>query len=227
MKQLTLRQLNRLDDKPLFSVRDPISALTHFIGFLAAIILTPLLLAKTCTKLSSLDRFAAYSIYCLSMITLYGASSAYHAFLLPQTPSRVLKKLDHMSIFLLIAGSYTPICVCALNRSDGITLLITVWIIALAGILLKAFWVYCPRYVSSIIYIAMGWVALFKIRAVFTALSPAGFYWLIAGGAMYTAGGIIYALKFSLNKDWGAHELFHLLVLAGSACHYVMMLLYV
>ena len=123
MKELTLRELNRLEEKPMFSVRDPISALTHFIGFIAAIAVTPLLMSRVAiTDGNGADLIGA-AIYMLSMVLLYGASTSHHSFVLPSRPDRILKKLDHMSIFVLIAGTYTPICLSALPRETGIPLL--------------------------------------------------------------------------------------------------------
>ena len=227
MRELTLRELNRLDEKPMFSVRDPISALTHFIGFILAIIAGPILLIHVALHDGSLRDLIGVAVYSLSMILLYGASTSHHSFVLPTRPDRVLKKLDHMSIFVLIAGTYTPICLSALPEGSGIPLLVIIWITALAGIVLKGFWIYCPKYVSSIIYISMGWLAILKIRSIYYALGTIGFFWLLLGGVFYTIGGIIYARKITFNKDWGNHELFHLFVLMGSLCHYIMIFLYV
>ncbi len=226
MREMTLRELNRLDNKPLFSVKDPISALTHFIGFVAAVAVTPLLLSRAALHQRELTDMIGLCVYSLSMIILYGASASYHTFILPTRPARILKKLDHISIFLLIAGTYTPICL-AMNSPVGNGLLLTVWIIALAGIIMKAIWVYCPKYVSSFIYISMGWIAAFRLKDIFLALGNGGFIWLMLGGIMYTVGGILYARKFTVNRDWGNHEIFHLFVLLGSLCHYLMICLFI
>jgi hemolysin III len=227
MAELTLKQLNRLETKPLFSVKDPVSALTHFVGFLAAILLLPFLMIKAAVKSYSLLQLTSVAVFGLSMIVLYGASTSYHTFILPFKPSRFLKKLDHISIFYLIAGTYTPICLITLSDRQGSQLLTAVWIIAFLGTVLKLFWVYCPKYVSSFIYIAMGWTAIFKMSAIYQALALPGFIWLITGGIFYTIGGIIYAFKWKFSRDWGAHEIFHLFVLAGSICHYVLILFFV
>ena len=221
MKEMTLRELNRLDNKPLFSVKDPISALTHFVGFIGAIIVTPLLLSKAAIDQKDTADLLGLCIYSLSMIMLYGASTSYHTFLLPTKPARMLKKFDHMSIFLLIAGTYTPICL-NLNPSAGIPMLIAVWVVGILGIIMKAFWVYCPKYVSSIVYIAMGWIAIFRIKDIYYSLGKLGFFWLLLGGIFYTIGGIIYARKWRISRDWGNHEIFHLFVLLGSICHFIL-----
>ncbi|MBE6116352.1 MAG: hemolysin III family protein [Erysipelotrichaceae bacterium] len=222
MKELTIRQLNRLADKPLFSVKDPVSALTHLIGFIASVVLTPLIFIKASYSACTLADLIALCVYRLSVSLLYAASTTYHTFILPERPARILKKFDHMSIFVMIAGTYTPVCLILMNRNTGIPLLMTVWSVAAVGMLVKAFWVYCPKYVSSIIYIAMGWAALFKIKTIRTALGPGAFTLLLTGGIFYTVGGIIYALKIRFNDDWSEHEIFHLLILLGSLCHYIL-----
>ena len=221
MKEMTIRQLNRLDDKPMFSVKDPISALTHFIGFIASIILTPLIFTKASFSGSSLIGLTALYIYRISVSLLFAASTTYHTFLLPARPARILKKFDHMSIFVMIAGTYTPVCL-MMKPEDGLPLLIAVWSVAIIGMAVKAFWVYCPKYVSSLIYISMGWVALFKIGAIRKALGTLGFTLLLLGGILYTIGGIIYAIKFRISHDWSEHEIFHVFILLGALCHYLM-----
>ena len=225
--ELRLKELNRLENKPYISIKDPISTLTHFIGFIAAIFLTPVLLSRAGMHSSDLQDLAGLSIYCLSMIILYGASSAHHAFVLPENPTRVLRKIDHISIFLLIAGTYTPLCLSVLDPLNGMQLLKAIWLLAFMGILMKAFWINCPKYISSLTYILMGWLALWKIAAVYRAMTLGEFAWLLAGGIFYTVGGILYALRISFSKDWSEHEVFHLFVLLGTLCHYIMICFFV
>ena len=227
MSDITLRELNRLESKPLFSCKDPISALTHFIGFVASIILTPFLLSKAYRDSVGLPNLVGLSVYCLSMTALYGASAAYHTFILPPRPAKLLKKFDHISIYLLIAGTYTPICMGKMDRSIGIPMLFTVWGVAAAGIVMKIFWVNCPRFVSSIIYISMGWIAADRIRDIYGFLGFLPVLILLIGGILYTVGGVIYAMKFSISRDWSEHELFHLFILAGSLMHYLMIFFFV
>ena len=133
-------------------------------------------------------------------------------------------------ISVLIAGTYTPICLLVLDRKTGIPLLLLVWGIAIAGILIKAFWVYCPKWFSSVLYIGMGWTCVLAFTQILNTLSPAAFGWLLAGGIIYTIGGIIYALKLPIfnnrHKNFGSHEIFHLFVMAGSACYFIVMYTY-
>ena len=225
--ETSLRELNRLKEKPYTSIKDPISALTHFIGFIVSILLMPLLLIKANNDGCNMAMLIALSIYCLSMILLYGASSAYHGFNLPLKAMTILKKLDHMSIFILIAGTYTPICVKALNEKECLIFLSILYFLMAAGIIMKAYFVYCPRYVSSIIYLAMGWVAIFRLKSFYESLGMVCLSLILAGGILYSIGAIIYALKFRLNEDWGAHEIFHLFVLFASLCFYLAIFFFV
>ena len=132
-----------------------------------------------------------------------------------------------MMLFILIAGTYTPVCLIVLGDRTGWNLLALVWGIAAAGILIKALWITCPKWFSSLLYIAMGWVCILAITRIVQALPREAFLWLLAGGLIYTLGGIIYALKLPLfnarHKNFGSHEIFHLFVMGGSFCHYMMM----
>lgn len=161
------------------------------------------------------------------MILLYTASTLYHTFNLSQKVNVILKKFDHMMIFVLIAGTYTPICLIVLSGKIGIAMLILIWSIAILGICLKAFWVHCPKWVSSVIYIAMGWMCVLSFTQLIDALPKSGFTWLLVGGIIYTIGGVIYALKLPIfnnkHKYFGSHEIFHLFCLGGSFCHFMLM----
>lgn len=211
----------------LFRPKDPISALTHFIGFWLAIIGMPLLLIRAsgaAISYSTLEMFSLM-IFMLSMILLYGASTSYHTFRLSQKGNLLLKKIDHMMISVLIAGSYTPVCVIVLHNSLGIKLLALIWTLATLGILFKAFWVTCPKWVSSLLYIGMGWTAILVIAPLYHLLTGWEFALLLGGGILYTIGGVIYALKITFSQRFSEHELFHIFVLLGSLCHYLMMFL--
>ena len=214
-----------------FRVKDRLSALSHFIGFLCSIVLTPVLLIKGALDDMSAAELGALSIFTLSMVLLYGASTAYHSFDLGDDDrNRRLRKLDHMMIPVLIAGTYTPLCVTTLRNNGGMTLLAVIWILALLSILFKAFRVNCPRFVSSVIYIAMGWACAPYLGALHRLLTPGGFRFLLLGGILYTTGGIIYATKLPMlekNREFRSHELFHLFILGGTLMHYLMVFSYV
>lgn len=209
-----------------FHIKEPGSAITHFIGMVMAIFAAVPLLFKAAREPDRIY-IISMTIYAASLILLYAASTTYHTFDISEKVNTILKKIDHMMISVLIAGSYTPVCLIVLKGRLGIILLSIVWAIAIAGILIKAFWVYCPKWVSSVLYIGMGWTCVLAFTQLLNNLSPAAFGWLLAGGIIYTVGGVIYALKLPLfnsrHKNFGSHEIFHLFVMAGSACHFVVM----
>lgn len=134
-------------------------------------------------------------------------------------------------IFVLIAGTYTPVCLVVLNPAQGIPMLALIWGITVAGIGINALWINCPKWFSSAIYIAMGWLVVSVFSQLLVNLSGEAFGWLLAGGIIYTIGGVIYALKLPIfnarHKMFGSHEIFHLFVIAGSICHFVLMYKYV
>lgn len=211
-------------------IKDPGSAITHFIGMLMALFSATPLIIKALHGPDPIH-VLSLAIFITSMILLYAASTIYHSFDLSQRTNRILRKIDHMMIFVLIAGTYTPICLIVLQGRIGCLLCALVWGIALAGILIKAFWITCPKWFSSLLYIGMGWVCVLAFTQIVNSLSPAAFGWLLTGGIIYTAGGVIYALKLPLfnakHKNFGSHEIFHLFVMAGSACHFILMYVYI
>jgi hemolysin III len=174
------------------------------------------------------DQIVAFGIFGLSLVALYSASALYH--LLPLTPTGVarLRRVDHMMIFVLIAGTYTPFCLLALEGAWQVGLLGVIWSLALCGVLLKLFWMEAPRWLSVALYLGMGWVAVIAAPALFLAVPAGGMIWVLGGGPLYTAGALIYALKRPnpAPGTFGFHELWHLFVVAGSACHYWAVLRY-
>lgn len=211
-------------------LKDPGSAITHGIAMLLAIAgATPLLLKAS--RQPDMLHITALSIFILTMILLYAASTIYHSIDSTEKVNRRLRKMDHMMIFIMIAGSYTPVCLIALHNRIGYLLCGLVWGIALLGIVLKGCWINCPKWLSSVLYIAMGWLCVLAFVPIFHSLPRAGFGWLLAGGIIYTIGGVIYALKVPLfnakHKNFGSHEIFHLFIMLGSACHFVVMYFFV
>ena len=204
-------------------VKDPGSAITHFIGMLMAIFAAIPLLIKAAHEPGRIY-LVSIAVYAASLILLYAASTTYHTFNISKKVNTILKKIDHMMISVLIAGSYTPICLLVLGGRMGWILLAIVWGFAITGILIKAFWVFCPKWVSSVLYIGMGWTCVLAFTQLLNSLSPAAFGWLLAGG-------VIYALKLPIfnrkHKNFGSHEIFHLFVMGGSLCHFVVMYAFV
>ncbi len=212
------------------SLREPGSAITHFVGMLLALFAFIPTLAKAALDSGRTGIFAM-SVFMTSMVLLYGASALYHSVNFSGKKLRVFRKIDHMMIFVLIAGSYTPVCLLVLEPHAGKLLLVAVWGIAAIGMIVKACWITCPKWFSSVLYIAMGWACLSVFGQLMELLSRPAFLWLLAGGILYTVGGVIYALKLpvfnSIHKNFGSHEIFHLFVMAGSFCHVICMYEYV
>lgn len=208
------------------SIKDPGSAITHFIGMLMAIFAALPLMIRACSHREPLY-ILSMAVFMISMILLYAASTVYHTFDVSEGVNKILRKIDHMMIFVLIAGSYTPVCLLVLKGKTGYLLCALVWTIAIAGIIIKAFWITCPKWFSSVLYIGMGWLCVLAFTQLINSLSPAAFNWLLAGGIIYTIGGVIYALKLPIfnakHKYFGSHEIFHLFVMGGSACHFILM----
>jgi hemolysin III len=209
-------------------LREPVSGLTHLAGVLLALVGLGVLLVRA-SGAGRVDQLVAFGIFGCSLVALYGASSLYH--LLPVSPAVVakLRRLDHVMIFILIAGTYTPICMLALEGGWGAGLLGLVWTLALCGVVVKVFWMDAPRWLSVGLYLAMGWLAVIAIPAILQAIPPGGIAWIFGGGLVYSVGAIIYGFKWPNLAPgvFGFHELWHLFVLAGSACHFLAMLLYI
>ena len=211
------------------TIREPGSALTHFIAMLLALCAAVPLLVRAAVH-SGVKSLTAMTVFMISMVLLYAASTIYHSVNCSGRVLRIFRKMDHMMIFILIAGTYTPVCLLTLPKPSGLMLLAAVWGMALVGIFIKGFWITCPKWFSSVLYIAMGWSCLSVLGQLFSLLPLHAFLWLLAGGLIYTAGGIIYALRLPLfdarHPMFGLHEIFHLFVMAGSLCHFVFMFCY-
>ena len=191
-------------------LKDPWSAITHGIALLLAAAGAAPLLLKAAHGENAPLHITALAIFILTMILLYTASTVYHSVDSTEKVNRRLRKMDHMMIFVMIAGSYTPICLIALHNRTGYILCALVWSIAILGILLKGLWITCPKWLSSVLYIGMGWLCVLAFVPIFHSLPRAGFGWLLAGGIIYTIGGVIYSLKLPLfnarHKNFGSHE---------------------
>lgn len=202
------------------SIREPANGLTHLAG--AALALGALvLLVRLALGTGSVSALVAFAVFGLSLIALYVASVAHHA--LPLGPVGIARSLrvDHMMIFVLIAGTYTPFCLLALHGGWRWGLLVGIWALACAGIALKIGWMDAPVWLSTGLYVAMGWLALLAAPAFLAVVPLTGLAWILAGGVIYTVGAIIFATGRPRLRPgiFGAHALWHLLVIAGSACH--------
>lgn len=200
----------------------PWSAITHGIGAVLALAGTILLLVRSA---GNWVHFGAFAVYGVSMVGLYTASTLYHCINTSVRGRLALRKYDHCSIYLLIAGSYTPICAIALEPPQGLILCAAVWALGLAGIVLSIAWIDCPRWLTSGVYLFMGWMALGALGSIARALPPAGMFALVLGGVLYSVGGVLYAVKWPgrNNPRFGCHEIFHVFILLGSVCHFWLM----
>ena len=171
------------------SIREPGSAFTHAAGIIMAIASAIPLLSKAWG--TSPASIAAAMIFLLSLAALYSASTIYHSVVVPKKTLRYFQKADHMMIFLLIAGTYTPVCMLTLHGNGGTLMLIVIWSLAAAGMCVKMCWITCPKWFSSVIYIAMGWSCVIIMKPLIGAFALSGLAWLAGGGVIYTAGGVI------------------------------------
>ncbi len=223
-----MREINntaRTQQRGIAKLKDPASAISHIAGAVAAVFGTVPLLVYA--HLGSSHTVWPMAVFMASLFLLYGASGTYHSMNFSVKSNHLLQKLDHMMIYVLIAGTYTPICTLVLDPATGNRLLAVIWGIAAAGMLQAAFWSHGPKWISSVLYIAMGWVCVAVFPQLLESMNHNAMVWLFAGGVIYTIGGVIYAFKFKLfnrkHEQFGSHDIFHLFCLGGSLCHYVMM----
>ena len=202
----------------------PWSAITHGAGAALAVIGTAALLIGTVLNGVNAWKLVSFAIYGLSMIGLYTASTLYHCINTTVQGRIALRKFDHASIYFLIAGSYTPVCLIALRGPWGWSMFGVIWALAIAGLCMSLAWINCPRALTSTIYIAMGWLAAVALYPLWRTLGLRGVAWLLAGGVLYTIGGVLYALKWPGrdNPRFGCHEVFHVFIVLGSVAHFLL-----
>lgn len=196
------------------------SGLLHLWGAFLAIAGSILLLVCSSTN----EEYVSASIYGLSLVGLFSASAIFHIFYISERVHRILQKIDHSLIFCLIAGTYTPVCLLVLADLRGMILFVAIWTLALVGILGKIFWFSHSQWFSTIVYLLMGWGIVFFLKPISGLMTSSEIFFLVAGGLSYTVGAIAYAaksLQFN-HEQFGSHELFHIFVLIGAACHFYM-----
>lgn len=207
-------------------MKEPVNTWTHFISFIAAIVG---LVALIIMSKNDLSKLITMTIYGISMIMLYGASSIYHWIRTTPKKELMLKKVDHIAIYFLIAGSYTPVFYYGLEGKWRWTMLIGVWSLAFIGMALKIWFIHAPRYVSSAFYVSLGWIALVPFLQLIKHLPLEAIILMAAGGVVYTIGAVIYATKIFdfFPKRFGFHEIFHLFIVAGSIVQFIMIAKYI
>ena len=197
---------------------EKLNSITHLVGAILALVGFGALLTLSLQQQDVL-LITSFSIFGFTLVLLYTASTLYHSFHPPKL-KRFFQKLDHVSIYLLIAGTYTPYMLVSLYDHGGTTMLAWVWMLAVLGSLLDIYLPTRNEVLQMVIFLAMGWVCILKLDELQAALSLTGFVWLTLGGIAYTAGIIFYVLDH-LNKLRHAHGIWHLFVLIGSSCHFV------
>lgn len=210
-------------------LREPVNGFTHMAGAILSFIGLLAMVIKATLYNPSATAISSVIVFGISLILLYSASATYHLVVSSDKVINFLRRLDHAMIFILIAGSYTPFCLIALNGPTGWILFGVILTTAIAGVCFKLIWFNCPRWISTSIYVAMGWISVFLISPLHKALSSQGIFLLILGGVFYTIGAIIYATKpkFLNFKYLGFHEIFHIFIILGSLSHFLCVFNYV
>lgn len=210
-------------------IREPFNSLSHLLGAILGLAGLILMLIKGVATDSTPLTLTAIVVFGISMISLYTASATYHWLIGNVQHIQFLRRLDHSMIYILIAGTYAPFCLITLNNTAGYVLFTIILLLAASGILFKMIWFNCPRWVSTVIYIGMGWIIIFLAPSLADSLGSVGLFYLILGGVSYTIGGIIYGLKPSIPfiKKLGFHEIFHIFILLGTLFHFFCVYAYV
>lgn len=209
-------------------IKDPFSGFSHLLGALFSIAGLVVLVTMASYKATPWH-IVSFSIYGSSMVLLYFSSAFYHLLHLSEKNERVLKTIDHIMIYMLIAGTYTPFCLVPLRGGWGWSIFGIVWGLAFMGIFFKLFFIHAPRWISTAIYLFMGWICIIAIYPMINTIPAGGMIWLATGGIMYSVGAVIYALK--KPDPWpdvfGFHDIWHLFVMAGSFSHFITMYKYI
>ncbi len=204
-----------------FSFREPVNAISHGAGAVGSIAALTLMVVFAAIR-AEVWHVVSFSIFGTTLILMYTSSFLYHALRISEKALMNFRRVDHIMIFMVIAGSYTPLCLVPLRGPWGWSLFGTVWGIAVVGIFLKIFFMDAPRWISTLIYLMMGWLCVVAIYPLAKTLEPMALFWLAMGGVAYSVGAIVYAVKRPdpFPGKFGFHEIWHCFVIMGSACHF-------
>jgi hemolysin III len=207
----------------MLKMKEPVNTITHLSGALLSVVALVLMILKGVGNESGIQ-VASAIVFGLSLIALFTASTVYHWVPSSDRLRGILRRVDHSMIYILIAGTYTPVCLLALKGVLGWSLFGVIWTLALIGIVMKIVWLHAPRWLYTSFYLILGWLAVFFIVPLYKALPLQGFIWLLVGGLMYTVGAVIYGSKSKKIRIsvFGFHEIFHMFILAGSFSHFMM-----
>lgn len=214
-------------------IKDPVSGFSHLAGAIASVVGLVFLIIYAAKYGEGAWDVVSFTIFGTGLILLYTFSSLYHLLNLGEQGTKIFRKIDHIMIYVLIAATYTPVCLGPLRGGWGWSIFGVIWGLAIAGIFLTIFWLNAPRWLTTGIYLAMGWTVIIAIYPLITIFSSLGalssLWWLLAGGISYTIGAIIYGLKWPhlKNKYFGFHEIFHIFILIGSILQYIFIFKYV
>lgn len=202
-------------------LRQPFNGLSHLIGAVLSLFGLIYLMIR---GWGNSTKEISYLIYGISLLLLFSASAAYHLINASERPMLILRKLDHTAIYLLIAGTYTPICLLFFEGFWRIGLLSIIWGMGLAGIIVKLFVIKAPRWVTAGIYLVMGWMCVMAAGELVRAMPAGALTWLLIGGLFYTLGAVIYITKkLDFKPDvFGFHEVWHIFVMLGAASHFIL-----
>ncbi|TQR20741.1 PAQR family membrane homeostasis protein TrhA [Psychrobacillus vulpis] len=210
-------------------IREPFNGLSHLFGAILSVFGLVAMIIKVSFDGATALTVTAIVIFGVSMILLYTSSATYHMVIAKEKVIQLLRRLDHSMIYLLIAGTYAPFCLIALKGTTGYVLFTIISLIAVSGILFKMVWFNCPRWISTALYIGMGWIIVFLASPLADKISSEGIFYVILGGIFYTIGGVIYGVKPKIPfiKKLGFHEIFHIFILLGTFCHFICVFVYV
>lgn len=202
-------------------LREPFSGLSHLFGAIMSLVAIPYMLFHLPDE--NVGRYlASYLVFGISMFVMFASSAIYHLMEISEAGIQALKRVDHMAIYIMIAGSYTPYCLIGLEASQSWLMFGIIWGIAGVGVLQKIFWLHAPRWFSTLLYLGMGWISLFVYEPLSESLSEGAINWLLAGGVSYSLGAVVYATKWpNFHQYFDFHDFWHLFVLAGAACHFI------
>jgi hemolysin III len=206
--------------------REPVNGFTHLGAAIAALIGLGVLLYL---GRSSWVQMSILLVYGLSLIAMFTASSIYHLVKAGPDGMRRLRKFDHTAIYLLIAGTYTPICLHYFEGAWRWGILGAIWLMAIAGIIVKLFVINAPRWVTAGIYLIMGWLAIIGVRQIIVTMPPSAILWLVAGGVLFSVGAIVYITKKPnfFPKVFGFHEIWHIFVILGCLAHFILIAFFI
>ena len=202
-------------------LREPFSGLSHLVGALLTFGAIGFMVTNAPQNMFY-TYLAGYLSFGFGMLFMFSSSAVYHLAEVAKATTIKLKRIDHIAIYFMIAATYTPYCLIGLSEGSRWPILGLVWFLAIAGVLKKILWLHAPRWLSTVLYLCLGWLSLLIYPELKQNINQMAITWLIAGGITYSLGAVVYGLKWpNLSKRFGFHELWHLFVLGGAACHFI------